>query len=302
MVNRIREEILKYFPMEIRNMILFNENINLSELREIRLRVNRPLILISKENEVIIKKNNNEYLITKEIISRIFESICGNSVYAFENEISNGFITIYGGHRVGISGKPLYKEGKIYSIKDISGLNFRVSRELKGVADSIIPRIKEGGEFVNTLIISPPGFGKTTLLRDLVRQISDSGYNVSLVDERSEIAGCFLGVPQNDVGLRTDVMDGSKKSDGIKLMVRSMRPDFIATDEIGTDEDAEAIEYAINSGVKILATAHGDKVEDLYKSRKMRELLEFNIFNKIVLIKNREVEVIDKKTPMPFFA
>jgi len=302
MVNRIREEILKYFPMEIRNMILFNENINLSELREIRLRVNRPLILISKENEVIIKKNNNEYLITKEIISRIFESICGNSVYAFENEISNGFITIYGGHRVGISGKPLYKEGKIYSIKDISGLNFRVSRELKGVADSIIPRIKEGGEFVNTLIISPPGFGKTTLLRDLVRQISDSGYNVSLVDERSEIAGCFLGVPQNDVGLRTDVMDGISKYDGINMMVRSMGPEFIATDEIGTKEDVEAIEYAINSGVKILATAHGDKVEDLYKSRKMRELLEFNIFNKIVLIKNREVEVIDKKTPMPFFA
>ena len=292
MINKIREEILKYFPIELRNMILLGEKIKLDEICEIRIRVNREVILKDREREYIIGRNGKPYIATKEVIERIFESICSNSVYAFTEEISNGFITIFGGHRVGIAGKPLYKDGKIYSIKDISGLNFRIAREIKGVADNIIPKIKVNNEFVNTLIISPPGLGKTTLLRDLVRQISNMGYNVSLVDERSEIAGCFLGVPQNDIGLRTDVMDLSKKSDGIKLMVRSMKPDFIATDEIGTDEDAEAIEYALNSGVKILATAHGDKIEDLYKSKKMKELLQFDVFKKIVLINKDGINIV----------
>lgn len=292
MTKRIKDEILKYFPMEIRNSILLEQDIKLDEICEIRLRVNRPIILKGKNNEQFAKK---EYALRKETIGRIFESICGNSVYAFEEEISNGFITIYGGHRVGICGKPLYKDRKIYSIKDISGLNFRIAREIIGVADNIIPKIKKNGEFVNTLIISPPGLGKTTLLRDLVRQISNSGSNVSLIDERSEIAACFLGIPQNDIGLRTDVMDGAAKADGIKMMVRSMRPDFVATDEIGTDEDAEAIEYAVNSGVKILATAHGDKVEDLYKSNKMRELLQHHVFNKVILLTRFGCEVIGEE-------
>ena len=283
MINRIRDEILKYFPMDLRNCIILSLT---EDICEIRVRVNRPVILKARDTENVLK-----CIITKENIKRIFEGICSNSVYAFEEEISNGFITIQGGHRVGICGKPLYRNGKIYSIKDISGLNFRVARELKGVADSIIPRIRENGEFVSTLIISPPGLGKTTLLRDLVRQISDFGYSVSLVDERSEIAGCFLGIPQNDVGIRTDVMDAVYKSDGIKMMVRSMGPNFIATDEIGTDDDAEAICYAVNCGTKILATAHGERVEDLYKSKKMEAVLKNGIFKKIVIIEKDGIRV-----------
>ena len=145
MVNRIKDEILKYFPMEIRNMILLSEDIDLEKVCEIRIRINRPVILVTREKEYIVMRNNKEYIITKEIVGRIFESICGNSIYAFEEEISNGFITIPGGHRVGITGKPVYKAGKIYTIKDISGLNFRVAREIKGVADSIIPKIKKIG-------------------------------------------------------------------------------------------------------------------------------------------------------------
>jgi len=291
MINRIKDEILRYFPIELRNAIILSEDIKLSEICEIRIRINRPVILSSKDKDYIVNRNGNEYIVTKEIINRIFESICGNSVYAFTDEISNGFITIYGGHRVGISGKPLYKEGKIYSIKDISGLNFRIAREVKGVADNIISKIKVNEEFVSTLIISSPGLGKTTLLRDLVRQISNEGHNVSLVDERSEIAGCFLGIPQNDVGIRTDIMDAVLKPNGIKMMVRSMRPEFVATDEIGTDEDAEAIEYAVNSGVKILATAHGDKMEDLYKSKKMKKLLQAGVFDKFIFINKTEIVV-----------
>ena len=292
MLQRIKEEILKYFPIEIRNAILLCEGINLEELCEIRIRVNREIVLRDRVRDYIVKRNEKDFIISKESILRIFESICSNSVYAFTDEIANGFITIYGGHRVGIAGKALYKNGKIYLIKDISGLNFRIAREIIGVANKIIPQIKVNNEFVNTLIISPPGLGKTTLLRDLIRQISNTGYNVSIIDERSEIAACFLGVPQNDIGIRSDVMDLVGKVDGIKMMVRSMRPDFIATDEIGTDEDAEAILYALNSGVKIIATAHGNCVEDLYKSKKMKELFENNVFKKIVLITKNEISVL----------
>ena len=265
MINRIKNEILRYFPVEICNLI---DNSLVEDVCEIRIRINRPIILKTQNKEIIIN-----HTIKKE-------------------EISNGFITISGGHRIGISGKPLYKNNKIYMIKDISGLNFRIAREVIGFANSIIPKIKINNEFVSTLIISPPGIGKTTLLRDLVRQISNSGYNVSLIDERSEIASCYKGIPQNDIGDRTDIMDAVYKVDGIKMMVRSMRPDFIATDEIGTDEDAEAIFYAVNCGTKILATAHGNKIEDLYKSKKMKEVLECNIFEKIVLMSKTEIKVL----------
>lgn len=283
MVNRIKNEILKYFPLEMRNNILQNLT---ESVREVRMRVNRPILLKTVDSEIIV-----ECLVTKDSIKRVFESICSNSVYAFEEEISNGFITIQGGHRVGICGKPLYRNEKIYSIKDVSGLNFRIAREIKGVADRIIPQIKENDGFVSTLILSPPGLGKTTLLRDLVRQVSDAGYSVSLVDERSEVAGCFLGIPQNDVGLRTDVMDAVYKPDGIRMMVRSMCPDFVATDEIGTDEDAEAIFYAVNCGTKILATAHGERIEDLYKSKKMKDILQNHIFEKVVVLSKSGVKV-----------
>lgn len=223
-------------------------------------------------------------VIDREIINKIFEGICGNSVYAYVDEISNGFITVLGGHRVGITGRPLYKDGKVYNIKDISSLNFRVAREVIGAADELINQVKINGVFVNTLIISEPGVGKTTLLRDLIRQISDLGNEVSVIDERSEIAACFRGVPQNDVGRRTDVMDGVSKVDGIRMMVRAMRPDFIATDEIGTDEDADAIMYAINSGVGVIATSHGKGIEDLKRSKKLKQIVDEGVFEKIVTL------------------
>lgn len=289
MEERIKNEILKYFPMQVREPIIKNANYRLKDIREIRIRVNKPIILKTFSNDIVI----DNIKIDKETINKIFECICGNSVYAFTDEISNGFITIFGGHRVGIAGKPLYKDGKIYNIKDISSLNFRVARQIIGSGDKVINLIKENGNFENTLIISPPGIGKTTILRDIVRQISNSGYEVSLIDERTEIAACFNGVPQNDVGQRTDVMDGVNKDDGIKMMVRAMRPDFIATDEIGTDDDADAIMYAINSGVKVIATAHGSKIQDLNRSEKLKKLIELGLFKKVVVMVDSEVEVKD---------
>ena len=175
----------------------------------------------------------------------------------------------------------------------MSSLNFRVARQVIGAGDKIINLIKKNGIFENTLIISPPGVGKTTVLRDIVRQISNCGYEVSLIDERTEIAACFNGIPQNDVGKRTDVMDGVNKDDGIRMMVRSMRPDFVATDEIGTDDDAEAIMYAINSGVKVIATAHGNNIQDLNRSERLKKLIEHGLFKKIIVMSNTGVVVKD---------
>ena len=289
MEERIKNEILKYFPMQIRECIIKNANYKLKDIREIRIRVNKPVILKNFSNDIVIDNVN----IDKETISKIFECICGNSIYAFTDEISNGFVTIFGGHRVGISGKPLYKDGKIYNIKDVSSLNCRVARQVIGAGDKIINLIKKNGIFENTLIISPPGVGKTTVLRDIVRQISNCGYEVSLIDERTETAACFNGIPQNDVGKRTDVMDGVNKDDGIRMMVRSMRPDFVATDEIGTDDDAEAIMYAINSGVKVIATAHGNNIQDLNRSERLKKLIEHGLFKKIIVMSNTGVVVKD---------
>lgn len=289
MYERIKNELLKYFPMQVRDYIIKSADYRLKDVKEIRVRVNRPIVLKTFTDDIVI----DNVKIDKETINKIFECICGNSIYAFTDEISNGFITIFGGHRVGISGKTLYKEGKIYNIKDISSLNFRVARQIIGAGDKIINLIKKNGKFENTLIISPPGVGKTTILRDIVRRISNSGYEVSLIDERTEIAACFNGIPQNDVGQRTDIMDGVNKDDGIRMMVRSMRPDFIATDEIGTDEDADAIMYAINSGVRVIATAHGNCIQDLGRSEGLKKLIDQGLFKKVVIMNSKEVEVKD---------
>jgi stage III sporulation protein AA len=282
MQERIKKEIIKFFPSEIKEYLL---NIDLTEIREFRIRVNKPLILKNGIRDIfILKKDGQRYIVNKEEISRIFENICSNSIYAFQDEIANGFLTVAGGHRIGLSGKPLYKDGKIYSMKEISGLNIRVARQIIGCADKIISEILVNNEFTDTLIVSLPGLGKTTILRDLVRQISNSGKDVSLIDERSEIAAIFNGAPQNDVGIRTDVMDGVLKPDGIIMMVRSMKPDFIATDEIGTDRDIEAILYAVNAGVKIIATAHGNSMEDLTRRKALDSVIKEGVFKKIVFL------------------
>ena len=247
-------------------------NINENTIEEIRIRVDRPVILKYPEG----KEDILDHVVTQNEILNILQSLCNNSIYSYQSQICDGYITLQGGHRVGITGNVAMKDGKITNVNYVSSLNFRIAREIIGASDEIfkevITRINSQNNFKNsnndtsnleinnTLIVSKPGCGKTTVLRDLVRNISNMGFTVSLIDERGEIASMYKGIPQNDIGLRTDVMDNVTKSLGMKIAVRTMAPQVIVADEIGTDGDLEAINYGICSGVKGIFTAHGSDI------------------------------------------
>ncbi len=260
------DEILKVLPSYIANDIV---KLNcIQNITEIRLRTRSKVILRCVNKEIVL-----ECIVTTKAILDILLNVSKNSIYAIQNDINNGFVIIKGGHRIGISGEVVYVDGKIKNIKNICSLNIRVARQIYGCADKILPKIIENGIIKNTLIISPPGCGKTTLIRDIVRQISNgipslnvTGKNVSLIDERGEIASVYEGVASLDVGVRTDIMSNVTKSTGMKMMIRSMAPDVIATDEIGGHLDILAIKEAILSGVNVIFTMHGDSLKSVMKN------------------------------------
>lgn len=287
--------LLQLFPMEYREFwkrVAGDEEV----LQEIRLRADRPMIIVGRQGERFLDKNGNYTAFLEEAVctserelAQILQHVCHYSMYAFEDELKQGFLTVAGGHRVGIAGQAVMDEEHVRTIKNISFLNIRISHQIKGAADNVLPHIYRNGEVLNTLIISPPGCGKTTLLRDLIRQVSDGnrygpGKCVGVVDERSEIAGCFQGKPQNDVGMRTDVLDACPKAIGMMLLLRSMSPGVIAVDEIGSTADMEAIHMASCCGCKILATMHGDSVRDVEKKVGMERLFREQLFEKFLLL------------------
>ena len=217
------------------------------------------------------------------------EYVSSYSMYAFEEEIRQGFITIQGGHRVGIAGKTVLEGDRIKSVKYISYMNLRLSHQIKGCASPILPYIIKNGRICHTLIISPPRCGKTTLLRDLIRQVSSGssympGVPVGVVDERSEIGGSYQGIPQNDLGIRTDVLDCCPKAEGMMMLIRSMSPEVIAVDELGDYEDIHAIESVIHCGCKLFATVHGSSVEDIKRKPLMQRLVREKIFERYIVL------------------
>ena len=246
-------------------------------LEEIRLRADKPLALLNCYREWFIGKDglpsskpSGSFTVTQEDIRDCIELMSENSIYAYQEEIRNGYITIKGGHRVGLSGRAVLDGSGVKNIKDISGLNIRLSKQIFGCSAKVMRYIiKNSSDIYNTLIISPPQCGKTTILRDIARNLSNGmadmdfkGVKVAIVDERSEIAACVKGIPQNDVGIRTDVLDGCPKNIGMKMMIRSMSPRVIITDEIGNEGDREAVHNVLNAGVRIITTAHGYNISE----------------------------------------
>ena len=288
------ESILKYFPMNIYKILqeIINQNIKidiLSNAIEIRVRLNRPIIIRLRNIDIIAK-----YKITEKDMLYIMEKICENSLYAYKEQICQGFITIKGGHRVGITGTCVIENEKICNIKYITGLNFRIAREIKGCSQSILSDIVDvkNNTIYNTLIVSPPGKGKTTMLRDVIRNVSNGipelnfeGKVCGVVDERGEIAAMYRGIPQNDVGIRTDVIENVSKNIGMRMLVRSMGPEVVACDEIGSKEDVQAIKYAINSGVRGVFTMHGKDMVDVKNNQNIHELIENKSIEKIIILK-----------------
>ena len=234
-----------------------------------------------------------EYIVNQTEILQILEKICENSIYAYKNQICNGYITIKGGHRIGITGSAVVENEKIINIKYITSLNFRIARQVLNCSNKIIGQVidEKNQDIYNTLIVSPPGRGKTTILRDLIRKLSNGideinfkGRTCGVVDERGEIAAMYKGVPQNDIGIRTDIIENISKAKGIKILIRTMAPEIIACDEIGSKEDVEAIQEAIISGVKGIFTMHGRTLEDVKSNNQINKLIEENKIEKIIFI------------------
>ena len=296
--------------MELRKR--FNEGkIDLMCFQEIRLRVGRPIVLIKDLNEYFISYDNkitcNEekaIAINENELRETMEFISNYSMYAFEEEIRNGFITISGGHRIGICGRAVIENGKIKTIKNISFINIRIAHERIDCSKNLMRYLYDSnGKIHNTLIISPPMYGKTTVLRDIIRNISNGfngfgGQNVGVSDERSEIAASYLGRPQNDVGIMTDVMDGMPKKYGIMMLIRTMSPKVIAVDEIGTSKDVESILYGINSGCRFVATAHAESIKEVKEKESIKCLMDRKTFKRFLVINKKEniryVEIYDE--------
>lgn len=285
-------------PAAIRVAIPLNGE---EELEEIRLRAGKPVELVYNDKRTLqlMKVSQQQILETLNYLS-------GYSLYSLEEDLKKGFFTAKGGHRIGVCGRTNTKNGgtEIKTIVDISAINIRVAHEKKGCAGELIPYIRNQNTIYNTLILAPPGVGKTTYLRDLIRILSTgdekySGLKVSVVDERSEIAACYRGVPQNDLGPRVDVLDDCPKVRGMKMLLRTMSPQVIAVDELGSKEEGDAVFQIIYSGSHILGTIHASSVEEIKQKECTRELFAERKIGRYILLQKsgngkRSYKVYDK--------
>lgn len=280
------EQILAKLPSDMQREILSLQANQKDQIEEIRIRTGSPVILSSGGREYCLGGRYGQPTDSK-LIQDIFNSVMNHSAYAYQDELSKGYITIEGGHRVGVCGKVILEDGRIKAIKDISSLNLRRSREIIGVSDHLLPWLFDlKGNFLHTIIVSPPMCGKTTLLRDLIRNLSGLGFRIGVCDERSEIAGCYLGSPSFDLGHRTDIMDGCPKGEGMLMLIRGMSPRIIATDEIGKPGDLVGIEGALCAGVGLLTTIHGSDYNDLLRSS-IGNLVTTGVFKRFVYLSNK---------------
>ena len=251
------------------------------KVEELRLRQGGRLTLTLPEGEVPVPGTR----VTGEDLEAVLDIATGSSWYTASQSLRQGYLTAEGGFRIGVCGTAVLEGGEVALYRDLSSLNIRIPREQIGLADRVLPGLLAEGRLESTLVISPPGGGKTTLLRDLVRAFSDEkNLRVSLVDERGELAAVHRGVPQLQVGRHTDVLDACPKAQAIPTLLRAMNPQVIAVDEVAVAGDVAALEQAAGAGVVLLATVHGAGVEDLKRKPILAGMLGLGIFRKAVRI------------------
>lgn len=289
------KQVMQILPVSIRKrlMAVFKD---FSDVQEIRLRTGRPLIIIYNKKEYFLgikgglsHNINQAYLVSADELKESMDYISNYSRYAFEEELRQGYITVQGGHRIGVAGKTIWEQGRVKNMNNISFINIRIAHQVKGCSEQFIPYIKDGSSIFNTLIVSPPRCGKTTLLRDMIRVLADGddqnrGMTVGVVDERSEIGACYRGCPQNDLGCRSDILDGCQKAEGMMMLVRSMSPEIIAVDEIGSKEDTNAIDYVMNCGIRVIATVHGMDMNEIRNKPVLGRLVKEQAFKRYILL------------------
>lgn len=262
---------------------------------EIRLRAKRPVVVVKfgksfmlSEKGTLITKAENAVICSKEDLEDSFKRLCGFSVHSHQSNIADGFITLSGGHRVGIAGTAVCKNDKcLDGLRDISSLNIRIAREAFGCSNTIFKRVFSCA-VKGLLIAGPPASGKTTILRDIVKKIADfengESKKVCVIDERGELAAMKDGAAQNNVGINSDVLTGYPKAVAVQTALKTMSPEIIVCDEISSDDEIEAITQGANSGVVFIATVHAANFDDLIKRRQIEKLLDIGCFENVVLL------------------
>ena len=291
--------VIKNLGIRIRPPLINIDSKIKDSICEICLRINQPIVIYTfdksfflEEDGSLSSNSRHSFIITQDDMLETLKILCNFSIYSFQNQIKEGFITLKGGHRVGLSGTAVINDGKIINISDISSINIRISKEIPGCSSKIFEKF--GINLGGTLIVGPPSSGKTTILRDISRILSTSYGNnklikVSIVDERREIAAVYQGTPQRNVGY-SDVLSGFQKSDGIMMALRTMSPKVIICDEIGNDTDVEIMKKLLNCGVDIISSIHAKSTEEISKSVRIRNTLNSGAIKHVVLLDKGKIK------------